>query len=325
MSVPILNSVDLFNKINECRQPWHQDYLAMYSSVFGGIVTDPALMVIPIDDHLVHRADGVFDVFKCVNGKAYCLDEHLNRLQRSAAPLGLNMPDVFQDIEKIIKAAVKAGNAGDVLVRIIVSRGPGGFGTNPYECPASQLYVVVTRLKPPKPEKYVNGVSIISAPVPVKPRVFANIKSCDYLGNVLVKKAAMEAQVDFAVNYDENGFLAEGSTENIFLISPDQKMLIPKFERVLRGVTLSRVTHLAETLVKEGMLKGIEGADIDRELAASCPEVMLCGTTLDILPVTVWDGRRIGDGKPGPVAGRLLELIKKDITENDEVLTTLLD
>ncbi|MFH1136434.1 MAG: aminotransferase class IV [Pseudomonadota bacterium] len=325
MDVPILNAADLFNRIERCRRPWHEDYLAMYSSVFGGIVTDPVLMVLPMDDHLVHRADGVFDVFKCVNGRAYCMKPHLERLQRSAAPLGLAMPAEFARIEDIIRAAAKAGGESDILIRIIVSRGPGGFGTNPYECPASQLYVVVTRLKPPKPEKYENGVSIISAPVPVKPQIFANIKSCDYLGNVLVKKAAIEAGVDYAVNWDERGFLAEGSTENIFLVSPDRKLLIPSYDRVLKGVTLGRVAELARVLVKEGLLTGVEGADIDRDLAARCPEVMLSGTTMDILPVTVWDGRPIGDGRPGPAARRLISLIRADLTSNDEVLTTLLD
>ena len=178
----------------------------MYSSIWGGLVTDPVLMTVPVDDHLVHRADGVFDVFKCVNGQAYCLKEHLARLERSAKAIDLTMPREYEYIMDIIKAAVRAGGARDAVIRIIASRGPGGFSTNPFECPASQLYVIVTRLKTPPASAYEQGVPLVSVPVPVKAAMFANIKSCDYLGNVLVKKAALEAGVDYAVNWDEEGF-----------------------------------------------------------------------------------------------------------------------
>ena len=324
MDIPVYSHEDLVSKIESLRRPWHANYLAMYSSIFQGIVTDPVLMTVPVDDHLVHRADAVFDVFKCVNGRAYCMDRHLERLARSAAAIDLAMPEEFEHIRDIIRACARVGGEKDVLVRIMVSRGPGGFSTNPYECPAEQLYVVIVRLKAPPVEAYENGVAIISAPVPVKPPVFANIKSCDYLGNVLIKKAAVEAGVDYAVNWDEEGFLAEGSTENILVVSPESELLIPSFERTLKGVTLSRVIDLAQTLVVDGTLKDVRTDRIDRALSLRCPEVMLSGTTLDVLPVTTWDGRTVGDGRPGPVTRRLLELVRRDISENAEVLTDLL-
>ena len=325
MKVPLFSQADLTAKHEELRRPWHSNYLAMFSSVFGGIVTDPILMTIPIDDHLVHRADGVFDLFKSVNGRAYCQERHLARLENSAAGLDLKMPADYTRIREIIKAVAQVGGVKDCLIRIIVSRGPGGFSTNPYECPASQLYVVISRLQPLAKEKYEKGIPIISAPVPVKPSTFANIKSADYLGNVLVKKAAVESGVEYAVNWDENGYLAEGSTENILLVSPDKELLIPSYERVLKGVTMTRVIELAERLIDKRILKGVKTAYIDHELAARCPEVMLSGTTLDILPVNRWDGRQVGGGVPGPVAKTLLELIRKDITENEELLTPLFD
>jgi branched-chain amino acid aminotransferase len=135
----------------------------------------------------------------------------------------------------------------------------------------------------------------------------------------------VESGVEYAVNWDENGYLAEGSTENILLVSPDKQLLIPSYERVLKGVTMTRVIELAEGLLDKGILTGVKTTYIDRELAAKCPEVMLSGTTLDVLPVNRWDGRQVGGGVPRPVAKTLLKLIRKDITENEELLTPLFD
>ncbi|MEW6265234.1 MAG: aminotransferase class IV [Thermodesulfobacteriota bacterium] len=325
MNLPLYSAADLAARHEEFSRPWHKNYLAMYSSQWGGLVTDPVLMTVPIDDHLVHRADGVFDVFKCVNGLAYCFKRHMERLERSAAAIGLVPPPDFARIEDIVRAAVRAGGRKDVTVRIMVSRGPGGFTTNPYECPASQLYVMVTVLKNPPPEAYERGVSIVSAPVPIKHTFFANIKSCDYLGNVLIKKAAVEAGVDYAMIWDEQGYLAEGSNENILLVSPDRELLTPEFDRVLKGVTARRVMELAENLVREKLLSAIRTARIDRPTAADSREVFLSGTTLDVLPVSRWDDRPVGDGRPGPVARRLLTLMRDDMARNPEVTTPMFD
>ena len=260
-----------------------------------------------------------------MGGQAYCLREHIARLEGSASRIDLKAPPEYERLVEIIKSVAQAGGMKDCLIRIVISRGPGGFSTNPYECPRSQLYVMAIKLKTPSAEAYEKGVTIISAPVPVKPPMFANIKSCDYLGNVLVKKAAIEAGVDYAVNWDDNGYLAEGSTENILLVTPEGELLYPGFDRVLKGVTISRTIALAETLIPSGLLKAVRPAEIDRVLAASCPEVMLTSTSMDVLPVTAWDGRAVGDGRPGPVTRRLLDLVRRDVAENREVLTPLFD
>ncbi|MFH1092046.1 MAG: aminotransferase class IV, partial [Pseudomonadota bacterium] len=223
------------------------------------------------------------------------------------------------------RTCVQAGGLRDVIIRLMVSRGPGGFTVNPYECPRSQLYVFIYKLKTPTPQAYEEGVTIVSVPVPVKPAFFANIKSCAYLHNALTKKTAIEAGADYGVNWDENGFLAEGATENVILVSPEGELLHPGFERVLRGVTLARVLALAENLTAEGLIKAVRTARIDRDLASRAREVMLAGTSLDVLPVTAWDGRRVGQGRPGPVARRLLAAIRDDIAHNQDFLTPMFD
>ena len=123
-------------------------YLAMYSTWFGGVVTEPALMTVPVDDHMVHRGDGVFEAFRSRQGTLLEMDAHLDRLERSAGSLGIHLPHGREEIFRICVEMMNLAPGQDVLFRLYVSRGPGGFTTNPYECVASQLYIVMTLFKP---------------------------------------------------------------------------------------------------------------------------------------------------------------------------------
>ncbi len=146
MTTPVFNSEEYFAAVKQWRKPYQEKYLAMYSSQWGGIVTDPALWTVPADDHMVHRGDAIFEVFKCVEGRAYCLDDHLKKLRNTADSLAIRMPPEFGRIKEILADTVRAGGEKDVLVRMTVSRGPGGFTSNPYESPLGLLLVSVLRL-----------------------------------------------------------------------------------------------------------------------------------------------------------------------------------
>jgi branched-chain amino acid aminotransferase len=112
-------------------RPWHRDYLAMYSSQWNGITLDPDLMAVPADDHLVHRGDGVFEVIRCIRGRMYQLEAHLDRLDASASAISLGCPFGRDDLRELVLRAVKAGGEMECLVRIVLSRGPGSFTANP--------------------------------------------------------------------------------------------------------------------------------------------------------------------------------------------------
>lgn len=306
-------------------KPYHQNYFAMYSSVLGGVVIHPFLMTVPMDDHMVHRGDGIFEVFKCVDGRIYNLQRHLERLERSARAIYLQIPVGLEEMTRIVVETIRLTGQRDALIRLFVSRGPGGFTTDPYECPASQLYVMVGRLNGYPDAFYSEGVRAKSSSVPVKKSYFANIKSCNYLPNVLMKKEAVDNQVEFTVSVDENGFLGEGSTENVGVVTRDGRLKLPKFSRILQGTTVIRAMELAGALVAAGMLQDVVFEDITLTEAYSSAEILLFGTTFDILPVVTFDRHTIGNGAPGPVFRGVRERLRWDMYKNPAAQTPIFE
>jgi branched-subunit amino acid aminotransferase/4-amino-4-deoxychorismate lyase len=290
-----------------------RNYAAMYSSWLGGITKDPALMVIPIDDHGFHRGDAVFEALKCVDRKVYALERHLDRLEISANHIGLKLPCSKKEFTDLALETIRVSGLDDSLLRFYVSRGPGGFTANPYESIGAQVYLVVTTYKSPGADKYANGVSAKISQISVKDGIFANVKSCNYLPNVLMKKEAVDAGVDFTVSRDESGNLAEGSTENFAIVDSEGKLVVPGFERTLKGVTVFRMMELSRALVEAGVIKAVAHGRIRKEDVLSARETFFVGTTLDCLPVTKFEGQKIGDGVAGPVAKKLLEVLRADL------------
>jgi branched-subunit amino acid aminotransferase/4-amino-4-deoxychorismate lyase len=306
------------------RRPYQSSYFAMYSSVFGGIVTDPILMMLPIDDHMVHRGDGIFEAVKAVDGRIYNLRTHLDRLAHSARGLALPLPASFDQVQDIVIATVRAGRQPDVMIRIFVSRGPGGFAVNPYECPASQLYVVVTALGKPFMQLHPEGASVQTSAIQAKSAVMANIKNCNYAPNVLMKKEAVDAGLDYTAGFDENGFLTEGATENMGIVSRDNRLLFPRLDRILAGTTMLRLMALAGDLVAAGTLAGVGFADISHDDILNAREFLIAGTTINVAAAVRFDGHPIADGRPGPVYRDLSLRLEKDIRENASLLTPAL-
>lgn len=294
-----------------------ESFLAMFSTWWGGIVREPEAMLVPIDDHMVHRGDGVFEAMKCVEGGIYAMDRHLRRLEKSAALIGLVLPKSRDEIAAICVQTVRAAEVRDCLIRLYVSRGPGGFSPNPYESIGAQLYVVVTRMMALPVAHYMTGVSCRVSQVPIKPGFFATVKSCNYLPNVLMKKEAVDHGVAFSVGLDEKGFVAEGATENFAIVSREGELILPGFERTLEGITAIRAMELARAHLAEGdaaLLKDVRCGGVRVEDVYAAREVFFLGTTIDCLPVVEFNGQKInGAGKPGPVARTLYALFQEDL------------
>lgn len=318
---PILDEKQAIERLRALPRPWAGDYLAMYSNWLGGIVIEPWLMSVPLDDHLVHRGDGVFEATKCIQGRIYLFERHLDRLERSAAGIHLEPPLGRDQLTELAQAVVRAGGEKDCMLRIYLSRGPGGFTTDPFECLRPGLYLMAGRLHPPPAMAYARGVQVGISRVPAKSGFFASVKSCNYLPNVLLKREAITRGWDFAVCLDAHGCLAEGSTENIGLVDRAGRLLLPRPENILEGTTVRRAAELAQEMTARGQLAGVERRPLSVADLEAAAEAMLFGTTLDVLPVSRLDGRPVGGGAPGPVATELLRLLREDIRHNPEMST----
>ena len=198
----LITKEDYHRIIAESRQPYMDKYLSMYSTLLGGIVTDPTLMQIPLDDHLVHRGDGVFEVFYCISGAMFNLDAHMDRLERSAATLRIEMPFERAELIELIKETIRAGGERESLVRLFLSRGPGSFGVNPYDCIKSQLYIVISRPGPDFMDIHPEGARVMTSSIPVKPGMFATIKSCNYLPNVMMRLETVVTSLILVFHWD---------------------------------------------------------------------------------------------------------------------------
>jgi len=309
---------------NSLRRPYQDTYFAMYSSLYGGIVTDPALMLLPLDDHMVHRGDGVFEALKALQGSLYNLDGHLDRLEQSARALCLSLPVSRPALREIVFETVRAAGRRDATVRLFVSRGPGSFGVNPYDCPASQLYVVVTSLGTPFMVLHPEGGRVRTSRIAAKTAAMSLIKNCNYAPNVLMKKEAVDAGVHFVAGFDEKGFLTEGAIENMGIVTADRRLLFPKLDRVLAGTTMLRVMELARTRLPAGTVTSVDFANISRQDILSASEFIITGTTINVVAGVEFDGHPLGSGRPGPVYQSLSTCLDEDMTRNEAMLTEVL-
>ncbi len=309
MTYPVLDEATALQNLKVKDLPVWDNYYAFYSSWYGGIIKNPRhLLTIPLDDHGVHRGDGVFEALKTVNRKIYLLEAHLDRLKNSADKIGLKLPGSLKEIANIIVQTLEVAAQAETLIRVFVTRGPGSFTANPYDSALSQLYVVITKLTPPAFEKYADGVKVGRSKIPVKEGIMPQIKSCNYLTNVLMKKESVDHNLDFTISFDEKGFVAESATENLVIFDRNKVLTHPPLDRILKGTTMARVFELARKSGLQTAVRPITEADL---IAAT--EIMMTGTTLDVLPVTHYDGHHISDGKVGPNAKSLLHLIEDDM------------
>lgn len=308
--LPVLDSEAYLQKMLSVRRPGVEEVLAFYEHRLGAVCKDPSLMLVPLDDHIVHRGDGVFETMKYVGRKIYQLDAHIARMKRSSDAIKLQPPCTWERLREIIIDVCKAGEKDDGLVRVLLGRGPGGFGIDPRECPVPSLYVVSYHFSPKPQEWYDKGATAFRVSIPAKQDWIARIKSVNYLPNVLMKNEAVEKGYDYPICFDENDFMAEGATENMAIVDQEGTIIVPEFTNSLPGTTLLRAIELLAGDVRAYFRKIREG-----ELY-NAREILVFGTTGDCLPIVRYNGKPIHDVRPGPVCLKALELIRKDMAEN---------
>ncbi len=310
---------DFLKSLEDAAHPNQNDYFALYATWLDGVVTHPPWMVIALDDHLVHRSDGVFDVLKCVDGALYMCDAHLERLRTAAASLSLAPPPEFERLEEIILELIRITGRRDCVVHVYLSRGPGDLSVDPANCFKPQLAVLISGLHGPSRELIEKGAGAVIADIPAKPAWQARIKAVDYLQNVLLQMEANSAGVKYAFTLSEKGMLAEGPVVSACLVTADKALLFPRAETVFQGLTKARILELAQNLVAEGVLSRVGAADISKADLFEASEILVSGTVTGLIAVRELDGKPIGSGRPGPVFTRLRGLLQEDIRTNPEL------
>ncbi|KAJ8532352.1 hypothetical protein K7X08_012275 [Anisodus acutangulus] len=230
----------------------------MCSSVFGGIILDPAMMVILMDDHMVHRGHGVFDTAIILDGYLYELDVHLNRFLKSASKARIVSPFTFSELKSILIQLAAASKCRKDTLRYWLSVGPRDFLLSPAGCPTSALYAVVID----EDFAQCKGVKVITSAIPVKSPLFATSKNVNYLPNVLSKMEAEDKGAFASIWVDEEGYIAEGPNVNVAFITSDKELILPSFDKILSGCTAMRLLELAPKLVEQGRLESVKTTDI---------------------------------------------------------------
>jgi 4-amino-4-deoxychorismate lyase len=301
--------------------PLQGAYLGFYSSIVDGFFQEPWGFWVPVDDHIVHRGDGVFEAMRLIDRAIFDLDSHLARLERSAAKISLNLPLSLSEIKKKCVELAKLCDVSEGVMRLYCSRGPGGFTQNPYEPKKSQLYLALTPWKDPAARWYEEGVKADVSRIEGKRPFEAGIKSCNYLQNVLQKKDTVDRGLDFTICLNEEGFVLEGSTESFYIITAENELLIPSTDMTLKGTTLTVVQRLADELVKKGKLRAAREARFHESEILKAKEVAFVGTTMGVVPVTRWKDRPVGDGKVGAIAKELGALLNQTMRGDPRVRT----
>jgi 4-amino-4-deoxychorismate lyase len=315
----VLQAEEVIEHLRALRTRQPVRYWAFYSSQLGGIVTDPALMVLPFDDHIVHRGHGVFDTAAIVDGKIYDLEAHLDRFVRSAGLSKLPLPCRREEMREIIARTAAASGQRDGSVRYWISAGPGSLGLPPAAGAEPGFFVMIFGGLAYPERWYTHGLRVMTTTYPIKPPLYAVTKSTNYLPNILMQLEAQEAGLDNGVFVDDAGHVGESSNMNVAFVGDDGVLRHPKFDHILTGCTSLRLLALARGLVG-GPLRGVEVCDIPVAQARAAREMLLVGSSVKVAPIVEWDGKPIADGKPGPMAPALRDLLERDMREAQDRL-----
>ena len=319
-TVPLLTEGDVLAGLKTLRSRQPVEYAAFYSSQMKGVVTDPALMVIPFDDHIVHRGHGIFDTAAIVDGKIYDLEAHLDRFLRSADRSKLRLPCAREEMRDIVVQTAAASGRRDGSIRYWLSSGPGSLELTPARGAEPGFFVMIFAGLSYPDRWYTEGLRVMTTTYPIKAPLYAITKATNYLPNVLMQMEAKEKGFDNGVFIDADGNVGESSNMNVAFVTKKGALVHPKFDHILAGCTSLRLLELARANQDRAKVAGVEVRDIPVAEARTCREMLLLGSSIKVAPVVQWDDQAIGNGKPGPVSKALLQLLEQDMRTSDRLI-----
>ena len=259
---------------------------------------------VSVFDHGLLYGDGVFEGIRAYKGRVFKLKEHIDRLFYSAKAILLDIPLSHPELCQATLTTIRANRLKDAYVRLIVTRGVGTLGLNPRSCKKPSVIIIAGKIQVYPAELYARGMDIVTVPTVRNLHSAVNpaIKSLNYLNNILAKIEANNAGVEEAVMLNAEGFVAEGTADNLFIVKNGALFTPPNSAGALYGITRATVMELAETA-------GVKVAEpnLTRYDLFNADECFVTGTAAEIMPVVKIDGRVIGCGKPGPLTQKLTE------------------
>jgi len=271
---------------------------------------------ISVFDHGLLYGDGVFEGIRAYNRLVFKLNEHIDRLYESAVSIMLDIPMSKSEMIKAICDTLKANALKDAYIRLIVTRGEGDLGLDPRKCKGNATVIIITDKIALYPEElYKKGLEIITVPTVrnLPEALNPQIKSLNYLNNILAKIEALNCGYQEAIMLDSLGYVAECTGDNIFIVKKNHLYTPPQCMGTLRGITRDTVMEIAKK-----RLISVHEHVITRHEVFISDECFLTGTAAEIIPVVKVDGRVIGKGKPGELTERLIKEFKK-VTETQGV------
>ncbi len=268
---------------------------------------------ITVFDHGLLYGDGVFEGIRSYGGLVFKLKEHVDRLFESAKSIELKITMTKKEIMDAIVSTLKANKLMDAYIRLVVTRGTGDLGLDPRKCKEPTIFIITDKIVLYPKEFYENGLEIVIVNTRrnIKEALNPQIKSLNYLNNILAKIEAIKSNAPEAIMLSQDGYVAECTGDNIFIVRDGVLSTPPCNVGALKGVTRLAVMDLAKRdgiKVTEEMMKPQDLYKAD--------ECFLTGTAAEIIPVTKIDKNTISNGKPGKITGKLLagfrELTKTD-------------
>lgn len=265
---------------------------------------------ISVFDHGFLYGDGVFEGIRAYNGRVFKLKEHIDRLYHGANALMLNIPLSKEEMIEVVLETLRKNNLKDAYIRLVVSRGEGDLGLDPRKCKEPTIICIADKITLYPEKMYEEGLEIITAAVRRNPAEGVNpqIKSLNYLNNILAKIEANMYGALEALILNTEDYVAECTGDNIFIIKDGKLITPPPYAGILVGITRNVIMELAK---KQGI--SVEEKVFTRFEIFSADECFLTGTAAEVIPVVKLDGRPIGDGKPGPITKKLLSEFKEYI------------
>lgn len=264
--------------------------------------------VISVFDHGYLYGDGVFEGIRAYNGRVFKLEEHVRRLYESAHSIMLPIPYSQEEMIKAVVDTVNANELTEAYIRLVVSRGVGDLGLDPRKCKESQIVIIADKIVLYPEELYEEGLTVITVATRrnIADALDPKLKSLNYLNNIHAKIEANRAGVLEALMTNSQGYISEGTGDNIFIYRKGKLITPPPYLGILEGITREAVIELAR---QEGI--PLQEAPFTRHDVYVADECFLTGTAAEVIPVIEADMRTIGTGKPGPVTRTLMEKFRE--------------